>query len=74
MLPAISRLSITFGLVTIPVTIHSVIEEQSVPLHQVHAEDGGRIRLRRGVRSAVRRSRCSSWPAAIPTLKAGPSC
>ncbi|MET9881043.1 Ku protein [Actinacidiphila glaucinigra] len=45
--PAISRLSITFGLVTIPVTIHSVIEEQGVTLHQVHAEDGGRIRLRR---------------------------
>ncbi|WP_326581655.1 Ku protein (plasmid) [Actinacidiphila glaucinigra] len=47
MSPAISRLAITFGLVSIPVTVHSVIEEQGVSLHQVHAEDGGRIKLRR---------------------------
>lgn len=43
----VARLAITFGLVTIPVTLHSAVEEQSVALHQVHAEDGGRIRLRR---------------------------
>ncbi|MFJ5221035.1 Ku protein [Streptomyces sp. NPDC088354] len=45
--PAISRLAITFGLVSVPVTLHSVIEEQGLTMHLVHAEDAGRIRLRR---------------------------
>lgn len=44
---AITRLHITFGLVSIPVSIHSATERRTVPLHQVHAKDGARIRQRR---------------------------
>ncbi|MFF3256425.1 Ku protein [Actinacidiphila glaucinigra] len=45
--PTVAKLAITFGLVSIPVTLHSAVEEQGVVLHLVHAEDSGRIRLRR---------------------------
>ncbi|GGO95919.1 non-homologous end joining protein Ku [Wenjunlia tyrosinilytica] len=38
---------ISFGLVSVPVQLFSAIQEHRVPLHQVHADDGGRIRLRR---------------------------
>jgi DNA end-binding protein Ku len=44
---AIARLYVTFGLVSIPVTVHAAVERQAVPLHQVHATDGARIRQRR---------------------------
>ncbi|MBM4796053.1 Ku protein [Streptomyces sioyaensis] len=47
MVPAIARLHITFGLVSIPVSVHAATERQAVPLHQVHARDGARIRQRR---------------------------
>ncbi|GAA2686880.1 Ku protein [Streptomyces lunalinharesii] len=43
----ITRMHITFGLVSIPVTVHAATERRAVPLHQVHAKDGGRIRQRR---------------------------
>ncbi|MFD8079175.1 Ku protein [Streptomyces sp. NPDC059718] len=46
-MPSIARLAITFGLVSISVIVHSSVEEQGVTLHQVHAADSGRIRLRR---------------------------
>lgn len=39
--------SLNFGLVTIPIKLYSAIEDHDVPLHQVHAVDGGRIRYRR---------------------------
>ncbi|WP_232241095.1 Ku protein [Kutzneria sp. 744] len=39
--------SIGFGLVTIPVKAYRATEERGLGLHQVHAADGGRIRLRR---------------------------
>ena len=40
--------SITFGLVAVPVRLYPATESHVGPeLHQVHAEDGGRIRLRR---------------------------
>ncbi|MFZ5851581.1 MAG: Ku protein, partial [Actinomycetota bacterium] len=39
--------TISFGLVSIPVRLFAATEERSVALHQVHAEDGGRIRYRR---------------------------
>lgn len=39
--------AITFGLVSIPVQLFPATEEHGVSLHQVHAEDGGRIRLKR---------------------------
>ncbi|MGW2917732.1 non-homologous end joining protein Ku [Streptomyces angustmyceticus] len=44
---AITRLHITFGLVSIPVSVHSATERRAAPLHQVHAKDGARIRQRR---------------------------
>lgn len=39
--------SVTFGLVTIPVALYPAVEEHTVGLHQVHREDGGRIRYKR---------------------------
>jgi DNA end-binding protein Ku len=39
--------TITFGLVAIPVKAYSATEERGTGLHQFHATDGGRIRLRR---------------------------
>ncbi|WP_055585077.1 non-homologous end joining protein Ku [Peterkaempfera griseoplana] len=39
--------AITFGLVSIPVQLFPATEEHGVSLHQVHAEDGGRIRMKR---------------------------
>jgi DNA end-binding protein Ku len=39
--------AISFGLVTIPVKLYSATEEKNVAFHQVHREDGGRIRYKR---------------------------
>jgi DNA end-binding protein Ku len=39
--------SIGFGLVSIPVKAYKATEERGLGLHQVHAADGGRIRLTR---------------------------
>lgn len=39
--------TITFGLSAIPVKAYSATEERGTGLHQLHATDGGRIRLRR---------------------------
>jgi DNA end-binding protein Ku len=39
--------AISFGLVTIPVKLYSATEEKDVAFHQVHREDGGRIRYKR---------------------------
>ncbi len=39
--------AISFGLVTIPVKLYAATEEKDVAFHQVHAADGGRIRIRR---------------------------
>ncbi|RWZ52603.1 Ku protein [Labedella phragmitis] len=39
--------SITFGLVNVPVKLYSATEDHDVSLHQVHDEDGGRIRYER---------------------------
>ncbi|MDX6331708.1 MAG: end-binding protein Ku [Streptomycetaceae bacterium] len=39
--------SISFGLVTVPVQLFSATEEHDIPLHQVHAKDGSRVRMRR---------------------------
>ncbi len=39
--------SISFGLVAIPIELYPATEERKVSFHQVHAEDGGRIRYRR---------------------------
>jgi len=39
--------AITFGLVNVPVKLYSATEDHDVKLHQVHDEDGGRIRYQR---------------------------
>ncbi|MFI6156735.1 Ku protein [Kitasatospora sp. NPDC051170] len=39
--------TISFGLVSIPVHLYSATQEHDVPLHQVHARDGGRVRMKR---------------------------
>ncbi|MEU7831808.1 MULTISPECIES: Ku protein [unclassified Nonomuraea] len=39
--------AISFGLVTIPVKLYSATEQKDVTFHQVHREDGGRIRYKR---------------------------
>jgi DNA end-binding protein Ku len=44
---AIWKGAITFGLVNVPVKLYSATEDHDVSLHQVHDEDGGRIRYQR---------------------------
>jgi len=39
--------AVTFGLVNVPVKVYSATEGHDISLHQVHAEDGGRIRYQR---------------------------
>ena len=39
--------AISFGLVSIPVKLYAATQERGVSFHQVHAEDGGRIRYKR---------------------------
>lgn len=39
--------TIAFGLVNVPVKAYSAIDDHDVSLHQVHDEDGGRIRYQR---------------------------
>lgn len=39
--------ALTFGLVNVPVRVYAATEDHDVPLHQVHAQDGGRIRYQR---------------------------
>lgn len=39
--------AIAFGLVNVPVKLYSATESHDAPLHQVHDEDGGRIRYQR---------------------------
>jgi len=39
--------SLSFGLVNVPVKLYSATEDHDVSLHQVHDEDGGRIRYAR---------------------------
>lgn len=39
--------ALTFGLVNVPVKVYSATEDHDVPLHQVHHDDGGRIRYQR---------------------------
>ena len=44
---AIWKGAVAFGLVNVPVRLYSATGEHQVTLHQVHHEDGGRIRYRR---------------------------
>lgn len=44
---AIWKGAISFGLVNVPVKLYSATESHDLPLHQVHHDDGGRIRYQR---------------------------
>jgi DNA end-binding protein Ku len=44
---AIWKGAVSFGLVSIPVKLYTATEERDVSFHQVHREDGGRIRYKR---------------------------
>jgi DNA end-binding protein Ku len=46
-MPATWKGTIGFGLVAIPVALHTAVREHDVALHQVHRKDGGRIRMQR---------------------------
>jgi DNA end-binding protein Ku len=39
--------AISFGLVSVPITLEPATEEQRVPMHQAHVRDSGRVRLKR---------------------------
>src|SRR2546421_10334714 len=39
--------AITFGLTAVPIKVHSATEDHGIPLHQVHAKDGARVKLER---------------------------
>jgi DNA end-binding protein Ku len=44
---AIWKGAISFGLVSIPVQLYSATEEKNIRFHQVHRNDGGRVRYQR---------------------------
>ena len=44
---AIWKGAVSFGLVSIPVKLYTATEEKDISFHQVHREDGGRIRYKR---------------------------
>jgi DNA end-binding protein Ku len=44
---AIWKGALAFGMVSIPVRLYSATEDRDVSFHQVHAEDGARVRYRR---------------------------
>src|SRR5690606_30081582 len=44
---AIWKGAVAFGLVNVPVRLYAATGEHEVRLHQVHREDGGRIRYRK---------------------------
>jgi DNA end-binding protein Ku len=44
---AIWKGAVAFGLVNVPVKLYAATGEQDVPLHQVHKDDGGRIRYKK---------------------------
>ncbi|MEV6525044.1 Ku protein [Longispora sp. NPDC051575] len=46
-MPRVWKGSISFGLVAIPVVGHTVVEDRDVRFHQVHRDDGGRVRQRK---------------------------
>lgn len=39
--------TITFGLIAVPIKVHSATEDRTVHFHQVHADDGARIKQKR---------------------------
>ena len=74
---AIWKGAISFGLVTIPIRVHTAVEEKSFKFNQLHSKDQGRIKYKRtcavdgAMRTSPGRSRCpsSGWCR----TRAGPS-
>ena len=46
-MPSSWKGAISFGLVTVPVALSPAVSEHNISLHQVHAQDGGRVRMKR---------------------------
>src|SRR5664279_3570193 len=44
---AIWKGAVSFGLVNVPVRLFAATQEHDIRFHQVHREDGGRIKMRR---------------------------
>jgi DNA end-binding protein Ku len=44
---AIWKGAVSFGLVNVPVKLYSATEDRDVSFHQVHSDDGGRVRYKR---------------------------
>ncbi len=44
---AIWKGAVSFGLVNVPIRLYTATQEHDIRFHQVHAEDGGRIRMKR---------------------------
>ena len=44
---AIWKGAVSFGLVNVPVRLFAATQEHDIRFHQVHREDGGRIRMKR---------------------------
>ncbi len=44
---AIWKGAVSFGLVSVPVRVFAATQEHDIRFHQVHAEDGGRIKMKR---------------------------
>ena len=44
---SIWRGAVSFGLVSIGVKLYSATEDHDIRFHQVHAEDGGRVKYKR---------------------------
>ena len=44
---AIWKGAISFGLVTIPIRVHTAVEEKSFKFNQLHSKDQGRIKYKR---------------------------
>ncbi len=44
---AIWKGAVSFGLVNVPVRLFTATQEHDIRFHQVHREDGGRIRMKR---------------------------
>ena len=51
---AIWKGAVSFGLVNVPVRLFAATQEHDIRFHQVHREDGGRIRMRGSAQSAAR--------------------
>src|SRR3954468_4515112 len=47
---AIWKGAVSFGLVNVPVRLFAATQENDIRFHQVHREDGGRIRYKRTCR------------------------